>query len=386
MKVLIVCHYFLPHMGGIEQVVYHQALGLVKLGHRVTILTSRIPDNSPFPDQPDIKLIRIPAFNIFEKKFGIPFPVFSPELIWKSYFAARNCDIIHVHGHVYLTSLAACVWGKLLGKKIILTQQNTFIQHRIKLVCLVEKIFDRSVGKFTLKSANIIIAASQKTAEYTTSIIHSPDNLIVRYNGVDTDRFTPAKSKTDVRKKLRLPDKFICITIRRITFKNGIDTFLKIAENFRANPGIIFVLGGTGPDLPLVRKYISVHQLKNIRLTGFIKDADLSGYHQSGNLFILPSKKGEGFPLVILEAMSSGVPVIATKSGGHEEIIKNGINGYLTDVDDINTITDKIGYLYQNPGLLAKMSVNCRKLMEEKFSWDVNIRSLNKIYQKIISE
>jgi spore coat protein SA len=103
------------------------------------------------------------------------------------------------------------------------------------------------------------------------------------------------------------------------------------------------------------------------------------------DLFILPSKKGEGFPLVVLEAFASGTPVIATKSGGHEEIIKNGNNGYLVDVDSAKQISNKILHLKSNKILLKKMAVNSRKLAEDYFSWNTNINNLNRMYKEEVN-
>lgn len=384
MKLLFVCHYFLPHMGGIENVVYHEANGLTDLGAKITVLTSRIPGKEYRSPLPKIKIIRIGALNIFENLFGIPYPIFSPDIITALWREIKNNDITHVHGHMYLSSFVAAVFSRILHKPLILTQQNTFIEYKNPFLRAIENIVDKTIGAFTLKTAKAVIVPSLKTKNYVSSIVKNIACPLVMPNGVDTDKFSPPKNKIYIRKQLSLPGKFICLTVRRITFKNGLDTLLESAKLLKNNTDITFIIGGTGPDEIMMKKYISTNNLKNVRCVGFISDSDLPLYYQASNLFILPSKKGEGLPLVVLEAFSSGIPVIATKSGGHEEIILNDQTGFLTKVGDARAISKNINYLFKNPNILSKMSVNCRRLAVRDYSWNNHNRKLLYLYKQVL--
>ena len=173
------------------------------------------------------------------------------------------------------------------------------------------------------------------------------------------------------------------MTVRRLVFKNGIDTLIECANiAAKKNPNIIFLVVGKGPDQSSVQ--MRAQQLgieNNFRFTGFVKDEDLPFYYNAADFFVLPSKSGEGLPLVALEAMACGLPVIATNVGGISEILM-----------------EKWGKLVppNQPELLAKAVLEfanvdfssrrkeLRAVMEEKFSWDKNVESLVEIYEELI--
>jgi glycosyltransferase involved in cell wall biosynthesis len=382
MKILIVSHYLLPHVGGIENVVYNQASELSKLGCDVTIITSNISSKTEISIIGKIKIIRVRALNWFENWFGIPYPIFSPELYGIMSRLVRDHDLIQIHGHIYLSSILACLFSKKYHKIFFLTQHNTYIEYKSILLRCLETILDKTIGLYTLQSADKIVVVSNRTRDYVNSIILNPKKIITLYNGIDTSQFYPIKNKDDLKSNFKFLGKFVCLTIRRITFKNGINTFLETAKKFVANKNIIFVLGGTGTDLSKVKKYIMDHKLSNVILTGYIKPELLPLYYRASDLFILPSVKGEGFPLVVLESFASGVPVIATKSGGQEEIIRDSLSGYLVEVNNVKQIFDKVNYLYKNTKILHKMSINCRNIINNGYSWEINVKKLYKLYQK----
>src|SRR5579864_997763 len=104
MKILIVTHYFEPHIGGIEIVAYNQAKELVKRGHEVTIVTSKLHREKAVEQTEGIRIVRVPAWNLFEKNFDVPYPIFSPLLISTIRREMKKSDIIHAHGILYLGS------------------------------------------------------------------------------------------------------------------------------------------------------------------------------------------------------------------------------------------------------------------------------------------
>jgi glycosyltransferase involved in cell wall biosynthesis len=382
MKILIICHYFKPHIGGIEIVAYNQAKELVRLGNKVTVLTSKTNNEKETEILDGIRIIRTNALNILETKLGIPYPLISPAFINVLKKEIEGSDLMHTHGHIYTTSFLASYVAKKLNKPIILTQHSTYVFHKNPVLRILESIADKTIGKYTLNSANLVVAVSERTKEYANSIIHNNKKITVLYNGVDLKRFKPFVNKLNVKKELGIKNKFVCFCIRRITFKNGIENLIKTAEYMANKKNIVFLLGGEGPGSDKVKFYIKKNKLSNFKLLGRISDSDLPKYYSVSDLFILPSQAGEGFPLVVLEAFSSGVPVIATKSGGHTEIIKNGITGYLTDINKPVQIAQKIEHLCRESKELKDMSSNCRAIIQEKFSWKSNVSQLISLYKK----
>lgn len=381
MKILIVTHYFHPHIGGIEIVAYNQAKELVKKGHKVTIITSKLQDENNTGYKDGIKIIRVSASNFLEKKMGIPYPIFGLNLIRQTYNEIKKADIVHIHGHVYLTSLTATIIAKKLNKRIILTQHNTFISYNNILLNFTQKYADKLIGRYVIKSSDNIISVSKKTSEYINSIVNIKDKIRLSYNGVDINVFKPSKNKLIDKQMMKYKNQFICFTVRRLTFKNGIDTILKTAERLINEKNLMFLIGGTGPDFNKISEYINAKKLSNVKLLGRVPDEILPQYYRISDVFILPSKQGEGFPLVILEALSSGIPVIATRSGGHVELIKNNYNGYLVSVDNSRQIAKLIKQLFKNRKLLLKLGKNSSNLVRKHLSWKINTKDLIQIYK-----
>jgi glycosyltransferase involved in cell wall biosynthesis len=315
--------------------------------------------------------------------FGIPFaiPVLTPGNIIRMYHEVKNADVINIHGHPYFASFVYVCFAKLLKKRIVLTQHNTRICSDSAFVNFIYGLFDRTLGMYNLDNSSHIIADSRATESYIREISDN-HNITVIYNGVYSSQFSNKISKAILRKKLHIPHKkFICLTVRRITFKNGIDNLLAAAR-LCTNSDVLFLVGGTGPDLESAQKKISGSGLKNIIFTGYISDADLPSYYCASDVFILPSRKGEGFPIAVLEAMAAGLPVIATKSGGHTEIITNGETGYMVEVQSPEEINNRIETLYADTDLRKHISDTCTKLVREQFTWKTNIQKFIRIIEE----
>jgi len=378
----IVTHTFLPHVGGIERVVYEQGKRLMQKTFDLMVLTNRIGTEKNYTYDG----IRVKCYDSLNIGFrlGIPYVIPSVSSFRTFLEAVKSCDLIHAHGHPYLSSLMAAKLAKRYNKPFVLTQHNTFIEYQ-GIWNTVERLNDLTVGSHVLRSADRIIVVSKATMKYVLSLGANPEKTQIVHNGVDLNRFKPMTEKKDViRKWLVIPDDaVVAVTVRRLVYKNGIDTLIESAEiAIRKNPRLFFIAVGGGPDFAQVKT--KVEQLgieKNFKLAGFISDRDLPFYYNAADLFILPSKSGEGLPLVALEAMACGLPVVATDVGGIREIM---IEGYGEIVPP------------NNPELLAEAALNVsnskissrknelRKKIEERYSWEQNVRKLQKIYEELI--
>ncbi len=152
--------------------------------------------------------------------------------------------LIHAHGHPYLSSLIAAKMAKRYGKPLVLTQHNTFIEYK-GVWNTVERLNDIVVGKQVLKMADKIIVVSKATKNYVLSLGADPEKTEVLHNGVDLNRFKPlAGIKEDMRKKLKIPkDASVALTVRRLVYKNGIDTLIESAKiAIQKNPRLIFLV------------------------------------------------------------------------------------------------------------------------------------------------
>lgn len=376
-----VTHTFLPHVGGIEKVVFEQGK-ILQQKYNVKVLTSNLYKN----DKYSINGIKVNCYSSLNIGFrlGIPYPI--PSLRSYKLFAKiiKSSDLIHVHGHPYLSSLIASRLSKKYSKPLVLTQHNTFIQYN-SFWNFFERVNDFTVGKEILKLADKIIVVSDATRKYVLDLGADSNKINLIHNGVDINRFKLlTKSKEEIRKKLNInKNSKVGLTVRRLVYKNGIDTLLSSAKNtIKKDPNIIFLIIGKGPDLVITRQRIhNLNLEKNIKLLGFISDEQLPAYYSAADFFILPSKSGEGLPLVSLEAMACGLPVIATKVGGIKEILEEK---YSIIVPPDNPELMEKAILKLSKRNFANIKEDLRKITELKHSWNKNVRKLTEIYEELI--
>jgi glycosyltransferase involved in cell wall biosynthesis len=380
-RLCIVTHTFLPHVGGIERVVYEQSKRLQDR-FEITVVTSRMHTAKSYT----VDGISVRCYDSLNIAFGLGIPYSVPQVnSFKTFIeCVKENDLIHVHGHPYLSSLIAAKAAKLYGKPLILTQHNTFIEYG-NLWDNVEKLNDIIVGRQTLRWADRIIAVSNATKRYVTSLGADTARTSVLHNGVDVNRFKPLKPlRTEMRKKLGIPNgTTVVLTVRRLVYKNGIDTLIESAASaVKQNPKLLFLSVGTGPDLQQVKaKAEQLGISSSFRLMGFVSDAELPAYYNAADLFALPSKSGEGLPLVALEAMACGLPVIATDVGGIKEIMPEGY-GKLIPPDTPEQMAEAVVEFSARD--LSELRKKLRAMIEKKFSWEKNVESLMRIYEQLI--
>ncbi len=381
-RLCIVTNIYLPQVGGIQTVVYEQTRRLMKRNYDPYVVTNRINT----PKSYLVEGVRVECYESLNTgyRLGIPYTIPSVVSIDTFLKAIKSADIVHAHGHPYLTSLIAGKLAKHYNKPFVLTQHNTFIEYD-NIFETVEQLNDLSVGKATLKAADKIVAVSNATRQYVLSLGADPKKVKVLHNGVDLAHFRPIPGKREeMRKKLGISQNAIVVlTVRRIVYKNGIDTLIDAAKlAVRKNPYIVFLIVGIGPNMANAQERINQLGLaKNVVFAGFVSSEELPFYYNTADFFVVPSKSGEGLPLVAEEAMACGLPVVATNVGGIGEIV-----------------TEQYGRLFppNDPDQMAKtildyssMDVSIRKpeiraMMEEKFSWDRNVNSLVEIYEELI--
>lgn len=381
-RLCIITHTFLPHVGGIEKVTNEQSKRLLHKNYAPTVVTNRIGT----PKSYIIDGVPVECYESLNTGFrlGIPYSIPTATSFGTFDKAIKSSQLIHAHGHPYLTSLVAGKLAKFYGKPFVLTQHNTFIEYN-NIFDQVERLNDLSVGKQNLNSADKIIAISNSTKDYVLRLGAKPSKVKVIYNGVDLARFKPLYSKREeMRRKLGISSNaLVILTVRRLVYKNGIDTLLDCARiAIQKNPRIVFVAVGKGPDLDSVK--LAVAQLgieSNFKITGFVSDADLPVYYNLADLFVLPSKSGEGLPLVAMEAMACGLPVVATDVGGIKEILLAGY-GKLVPPNQPHRLAEAI--LEFIDGDFSSRSNELRARVEEQFSWDSNVEKLLEIYEGLI--
>ncbi len=382
-RVCLVTHYFPPHKGGIEQVSFEQSKRLTEMGYQIDVLTSKFEGRNTNPIK-GITIHHYPSMNV-AKRFGVPYPIISFEAYKMFTKIIGKCDLVHAHGHVYMASCLAGIVAKRLKKPFIVTQHNTFIDYR-SFLNIVEEVNDLVIGKSVLRNADRITTVSKETMKYVLRLGADKTKTQVIYNGVDINNFRPV-NKNESRTKLGLPkNRKIVLSVRRLVYKNGLGTLIEsVPKVAKKHPDVLFVVAGKGPSRKLIEdriKELGISQ--NITLAGFVPDELLPAYYDAADYFILPSASGEGLPLVLLEAMACGLPVIATAVGGTPEIIKHMKNGVLVPPIDPEAMAEATSKLLSETKLGKTMGEEARRNVEANYTWKENVRQLQAIYEEFM--
>ncbi len=373
MKILIVAHYYPPHIGGIELVAKHQAERLAAHGHVVTVLTSSVSKRE-HEESGMISLIRIPALNFFEK-WGVPFPIFYPRVVIELIRQVKQHDVVHVHDAFYISSFVAALCAWWYRKPVVLTQHVEMVEHPSRIVMLVQKLIYATTGKVVFAVSRAIITLNDRVALFLERHGVIRDKLVSLANGVDTELFHPAsrEEKRMAREHFGLdPERRIALFVGRFVPKKGFDKLLAAHSDTYQ---IVFA-GGTRP--------FGVADTSHAVFLGALPHAQLPALYHAADVFVLPSE-AEGFPLSVQEAMSSGLPVITTNDPGYA---RYGFDhDLLCLLDDRNgpSIRDAITGVMNDQEKMSGMAAYSRRYATEHFGWERVISSLINLYEGLLS-
>jgi glycosyltransferase involved in cell wall biosynthesis len=209
------------------------------------------------------------------------------------------------------------------------------------------------------------------------------------YNGIDFRRFENLKPMPEIETEVlgnRKEDRIIIAMVatfdERKDYSTLVDAAIKMCPS---NKNLVFLLIGNGPTLgPLKNKVPAELIDKQIVFTG--RKDDIESILQIIDIGILmtnPDIHGEGVSNSIIEYMASGKPVIASRGGGTDEVIKDGFNGYLVDPKKEDQVKEKLDLLLHNKTLSATLGKNAYKWVREQFDIEKKTQEYINLYDKL---
>jgi len=370
-KIVIVCHYYSPHTGGIEMVAQNQAEGLVALGNSVTVVTSKVQRNETSGRVHGVMVRRVRALNILEKR-AVPFPIFSPSLLFVMFRAVKRADVVHVHDVFYISSWTAALAARVYRKPLILTQHVDMINHPSALVIGIQKVVYATAGSFIFRSSKKVLVINDRTRRFVVSQGVSEAKIQFCFNGVDTQLFQPstAAERQKARQKLGLPlDKKIVLFIGRYVPKKG---FKKMLAARDAAYQLVFVGGDTPKGA-----------YPGAQFLGILPHRELATVYRAADIFALPSSD-EGFPLTLQEAMAGGLPIITSDDAGYASYGLDRKLVCLLKNPTSKSIRAAILRLIKDQAHLRKMATYSRSYAVDTFSLALDVANLDQLYDSVM--
>ena len=218
------------------------------------------------------------------------------------------------------------------------------------------------------------------------------DAIKVIYNGVDSNYFNPRNDCRYLYDEWKIPHNAKIIgMVGRVNSWKGQEDFLEAANIIMAKDESVYTIfvGGCfeGEEWRIdnLKQLINQSPYKDRIIMGGYR-TDTRFIYKLYDVFVLPSINPDPLPTVVLEAMSTGKPIVGYRHGGICEMVKDGYNGFLAKIRDVKDLSEKISILLKDDDLRKKMGENSRNRLLENFSIKKYINSYSNEYDKLLKE
>jgi len=375
---------YYPEINGVATSVYTLKNELERIGHNVYVFTTTTP-GAPEHEYNVFRVPSIPFILITERRVGL---FYQPKLA--HVIKKLNLDIIHTH-----TEFSLGVFGRIMAKELKLPMVHTYhtiyedYTHyltRFKALDNRAKAFARTYSKVCCNSAEQVIVPTEKTRDLLMTYSVHKDISVVP-TGIDLSKFNehryPAEDVMNLKNKFGIkPEEKILIYIGRVSQEKNIEEIIKaMPEYMSTRPLVKFVLVGSGPTLEKLENLVLQAGLSDRFVFTGSQPWDVIGlYYRLGDVFVSASRS-ETQGLTYIEAMASGLPVVAREDKCLENILVEGWNGYsFTDNQSMYHGLDQILFLDKETDYRKNAVEKVQKYSTEEFAHQVE-----KVYLQVVS-
>ncbi len=375
MKIAHLTDLALPHVGGVEYVVYRYSTMQREIGHESLVITTKLPKTKRRETRSGVPYYRFSKAGLF----------FLPLSLLKK----AKPDIVHTHS--YIAAFALSYLSKINPQIPILRHIHDVYIGKYKEYSGWEgsTMYERFEKLTITLPYDGYITPSQYTRRKLIELGILSSKIHVVPPGIEIEKFGKSNG-TYVREKYEIPrDKKIIGFVGRLSTGKGPQDLIEAARELDA----YIVLVGPNPDPKtsgikgikenlqrMVKKY---GMEKRVIFAGKIRDAEIPLFYDSFDIFCLPSIS-EGFGMSIGEALASGKPVVSYDTTAIPEIVKDGHNGFLVKPRDVESLKDRLEILLNNEDIYKKMSANARKSVMN-YTWENSLKRLMKVYSLYLS-
>lgn len=388
MKILMLTSSFLPRIGGAEVGVHNLAEGLVETGQQVLICAAQTTQIRDHDHLYDLCRYTIPrgTFRLAIADWWVRRFLLKVATWWKP-------DVIHAH-FTWPPGYAAIRARDSLHAPVVISPRGGDIQVRedinygFRLKPALKKKIDAAVLQ-----ADSLVALSNNIRSELLKIGASAEHIVEIPNGFNYQIF----SESDPGARTRLgfsPDQFIILAVGRNSIEKGFPDLIRATALLtHQNPGVICVIVGRNVQAlsKLAREYgitESVRLYDEATPAGIeFKDqssppgTSIVPFYQAADVYAMPSLD-EGLPMVGIEAMSAGLPLVATRTPGAMDLVQDGVNGLLTSIGNPDELASALCRLMLNPGLRQTMGSEARRIARRFGRQEIAVQHLT-LYQRL---
>jgi len=374
MKIGIVCY---PTFGGSGVVATELGLELSKRGHEIHFITYKQPVR-----------LELLSKNVHFHEVHVPeYPLFHYQP-YELALSSKLVDMVKLHGiellHVHYAiphAYAAYMAQQILKDDGIYVPIVTTL-HGTDITLVGSHPFYKPAVTFSINKSDAVTSVSESLKQDTLRLFDIKNKIEVVPNFIDIEKHQP--SFTDCQRSMMATDDELIIThISNFREVKNIPDVIKVFYNIQKEIPAKLMMVGEGPEKEPAEKLVEKLGVSD-KVVFFGNSNEIDRILCFSDLFLLPSQT-ESFGLAALEAMASGVPVISSNSGGLSEVNKDGFSGYLSNVGNVDDMTQNALKILQNKEILNKFKANA-KTQSLNFDLHAVVPQYETIYEKTLSK
>jgi glycosyltransferase involved in cell wall biosynthesis len=369
MRICLICDNIPPVAAGPGYHVFGLSRKLKERGHQITIIT-RGSWKKPYYKEV------INGIDVYRVRF---IPIYPFHLQLHGFFVSSflksiesNFDLIHLHN-----ANIPMVDTSLLKVVTVHGTMRGYVPYRkiLDLPSLIVRIFSSmyiEIDRQIVKNADRVIAISKACAN-ELRLFYGITDLDIIHNAVDSTFFCPSNHKTHKNSYI--------LYAGRVSAEKGLIDLVNSAKHVcKKYPNFKFVIAGNGPLERHLKKLVSTLNLEsNFFFAGSVNHETLLKFYQNATVYVLPSYR-EGLPTTLLEAMSCGLPVVATAISGITDVIDNHKTGLLVPTNSPENLANAILMLIEDSKLSEEIAKNARMHVQKYYDWDIIASKIEEVY------
>jgi len=355
-------------MGGLLEHVGVLTEGLVNEGHSLHVVLSPAPGTDPAAAGCESAGATVTRLTV-RGKTDVAGMTALTRLV-----ARESPDVLHVHLSSPIEAMPALVATRVGGARHLVTTEHAPTWFPL------ERHYSVIAKKVTGGLLDAVIAVCESDARFLIDHFRVPETLIhVIPNGVPG--FDSLPSQQEARDRLGLPREGAVVAgyLGALEPKKGVLDLVEAAGKCDV-PGLVLVLAGDGSLLSQLERRAAELPYRLIT-PGRIEDP--GPFLAALDLFVLPSHQ-EAMPLALLEAMSTGLPVIASRVGGIPEAVQDGVSGLLVEPSDVSRLSQALERLIRDTDLARKLGNEARRIASGSFGADRMVRRVLDLYETVV--
>lgn len=385
LTILIGTESYYPTISGVAVFSRQLALELIKRGHSVHVIcpSTRFKSYSELDER--IKVHRIRAIkNPFRPRLKISLLPRGQVIKW---FSEIKPDVVHMQDPTSICSELIRM-SNITKTKCVITNHFAFeyVLSYLPWLKFSHKLIAQLLEKYLIKMYNhcdfVTFPSDTIRHHFGYQKLKTPSQTVS--NGVNLDQFFPSYNFEELKAHFHLPDKPLILHLGRLDQDKKVglilDAFAKVKQNFDAH----LIIGGEGNRKKrLCQKARRYGLEKDITFIGPVHhQTELPQLYQMATVFITASTI-ETQSIVALEAMASGLPIVAPNAGALPELVRDGFNGYLFNPDDTNDLAAKLTLILTNPNNARKMGEQSLALVGQH-EVSLSINRFERIYYDLV--